>query len=456
MKKVLFSIVGFRDPIPQDDKGEGEGAIVTLAREVKPDEAVLYATYNPQEEESSILENLSHTAEWLKSEELVPEKGVIEEKIKLLDPRNYETLLPKLRDRVEEYFEFASEEINSYINLASGTPQQETALILLSENGYFMNPNLYQVAEPRYAEEGEGRCKMVNPAFLREENLLRAASHHLSNFDFKTAAIHLKQVKNITLYSSRKTLSDFYSELCKSCTKWDHLKYREAFDKLSKISREYERINKLEGVMPLIKRQKDLLQELSKEVESENKENMTDLYHNAKRAYERGRFTETLSRFWRLAEGALFYRLRQGYQIEPTELSESNSRDNLDKIYDYFGRRQRYLTFSNGRKVLSEVFDDKKLGKFESAKINIPYGSSPDDATYSEAKAGEVFGDLRRKRNDSISAHGMKPVSWDGALSSLKIANKLLEIFELKLTSADDYPFSCGVIEKISEHVKQI
>jgi hypothetical protein len=164
--RILVSCIGKRDPWPSEAPRCGPerpappepGALVTLARELRPNEVHLVFTTNDEDDarrvdgcEAQLHEDLPGVPvrRW-------PLEGVT-------DPTDYGRLFPALRGGIGSVLADAArrEEVTTFVNASSGTPQMMVSLLLLVER---FNPYaaVMQVREGRYVPEGESRVRQVS------------------------------------------------------------------------------------------------------------------------------------------------------------------------------------------------------------------------------------------------------------------------------------------------------
>lgn len=198
----------------------------------------------------------------------------------------------------------------------------------------------------------------------------------------------------------------------------------------------------------ILKEQVETLKILQGGSIKETPQNLVDLYFNMQRCFERGNYADVLARFWRMGEGSLYYRLESEWGINPRGLDASPDRGNLAELrkvprYQPTGHRKEFIGFEGGRKALLEVFKDK-------AYIEM-WKSYTKGHHYSGGKVWDEnqIISLINKRNDSIVAHGMKPVSEDNARECLPIAEAMLLALVLDAEQRiREYPFKKELIER--------
>jgi len=435
MLKTLLSFVGEQDPI--SNKTNEEGSIVTLCRQIKPDLVYLIPTAAGLDIKSSTEENAEFTRDWIKDckDEINPDVQVYIRPIMLPDPTDYMEILPKARQQLGEILKELSErEVELHINCSSGTPQLKSTWIILANSGLFSNYHLWQVGNPLHCTE---RVKKLEITFMEEENILLRIQRYVDEFLFQRIAEECENLKRISCYSYRKEKAELLQRIFSAYQSWDLIRYNDAYQRLNSVLNDINRARDLEEQKSVLESQVAFLDKLRGYDAGENEYNLLDLYFNAQRRLERGDYTDTLSRFWRVYEGTLYYYLRKHYNIEPTELARSGSSANLSEIRaSQVTHNPSKLGLRDAEIVLEQVFKDSKYKKMETIKVKVKRGPS-----YQNISLLRIMDELRKRRNSSIVAHGMRPVDEDDAVNSMIAMEAIFQNFfsDVRL---DDFPLS--------------
>jgi hypothetical protein len=184
---------------------------------------------------------------------------------------------------------------------------------------------------------------------------------------------------------------------------WDLLHYYEAYQRLNSIERRWRDTVDAGDIAVILRKQADFLSHLKSESEKETPENLVDILFNAERCFARKAYTDTLARFWRIYEGILYYRLREEYGIEPRNIASGKK-----------------LSLSEADKELRTLQDQPFLNVLKTSLKAMRKSSQQ------EIKVEGLLEELREKRNSSVVAHGMKPVSEEDAANSITAAKALL------------------------------
>lgn len=453
-KKVLISCVGNQDPVSESTGREGP--IVTAARYLKPDLVYLLPSLDKPTVDSSTEENARDTEESIEeAEELDPE--VFRKPLDLEDPTDYPRLREEMTDVLSEIKdELAGKDVSYRVNISSGTPQMEAVWLALADAG-LLQARLLKVANPDKVSEPtvEGRVSRVDIRFLEEGKVLTRTKELVSEYDFRAAAQEVGKLAGITTSVNRKDAAKVLEEIFVAYDHWDMLNIGEVKERLEEVLEENEPIENYLSLLKLIDEQLTALTDFTRTDKvqgygfTENKTNLLDIYHNLVRRYEQHNYADCLARFWRLYEGTLYYLLRR-HDIFPTDIVHKGSKKNRKKLKKWF-RKNRGVTVGSirgekdslrnvyeEREILLDLFDEEKLKKFENTKLDYRQ-----DGEEKASKFDGVFEDLRGRRNDSITAHGLDPVEEGTAKNARTIGKKLLTVvLGLDQEEIDGYSFA--------------
>ena len=426
MLKVLLSYVGVQDPF--SEQTNEEGSILALCRFLKPDVVYLIPTASGLNINSSTEENAELTRDWIIDfkKDINTDVQIFINSIKLEDPTDYSAILPKARSLVGEILQELSEfEYELHINCSSGTPQLKNSWMIMANGGVFDNPQLYQVGNPKYCTE---RIKKLELTFLEEENTLHRIRRNIDEFLFQKIAEECGYLKRVSCYSYRKEKAGLLERIFSAYQSWDLIQYNDAYQRLKSVYYKIRHARDLDQLSEVLEQQVSILAKLHGQETRENRYNLLDLFNNARRRFVRRDYTDTLSRFWRIYEGTLYHHLRENYQVEPSDITKSENRKNAKLIRDYFTEQKNYcpnrLSMRDAEKVLEYTFRDKTFKTLEDFAIEVCRGNSKESVNLIK-----IINELRKSRNDSIVAHGMRPVSKDDAVNSLLVMEKILGIF---------------------------
>lgn len=452
---VLFTCVGERDPIPMQAGQAGEGSIVTLCRRLSPDVVLLLPTggyVEGEERRSSTLEHARLTQEYLEKE-VSQSMEIRMEPLDVSDPRDYGALLQTMRQAVSSFLVSQSDEITSLVNISSGTPQQQAVWLLLVSGGLLPRPRLYQVADPRFVPE-EGRVREVSFTFFEEESLASRATRAISDGWFGAAADLLERLAKVSVSPERQDSAQAAARLLRAYHAWDRYAFREAYERIRAVQRNVGQTKFLEPIHAWLQAQVDVLRVLSssKDESKETPEKLLDLYWNAARCVSRGSYADGLARVWRLLEGSFYILLREA-GVEPVDLERSRSAEAVRQVRDMIGSEVQQLTLYTAQKAL-EALGHQEWQRWKESRLEGVRGPSEAKKTPSWAPVREHIVGLRKLRNESYVAHGMRPVGWSEAETGLRLAGSALETL-LKIR-IDDYPLSNAMLADLANRVARM
>lgn len=420
--KILLSFVGEQDPV--SNTTNEEGSIVTLTREIGPDQVILFPTAAGQGR-SDTQSGAEATSHWLSTElEVCPQVRILP--LELPDPTDYALILPQIHAKLKTIAALFHDDRNEvHLNFSSGTPQMKSVWLLLANSGIFANCHLWQVMNPKFVAPGAARVKELSLIFLEEEDIVSRLDAFAGQFLFHHMADEMGRLRNISLHADRKERAGLLRQLFLAYQAWDLIQYKDAHQLLETTLQNYTSLQKHQPLRQMIVAQADYLRKLKNAGNKETPENLCDLYQNAQRLYIKGIYTDALARFWRVFEGLLYYRLREKYGIEPTDPSRSPNKVNLAALAGIYPDAVKYpsaLGFNRAHVLLSEQYRDPDYCDFLQQPANFREGQQ-------SRKNDNVVRTLRLGRNDSMAAHGMNPVTQIEALDASKILASLCEKF---------------------------
>ncbi|KUK39803.1 MAG: hypothetical protein XD68_0652 [Synergistales bacterium 54_24] len=406
MREVLISFVGNQDPISKNTKEFG--AVITLCQHLKPDIVYLMPTAKGVGICSSTEDNAKETAEYLSElrDEISPGVVCYIRPILVSDPTDFQELLPSIRENIDNILnelKREGEDFELHLNCSSGTPQMCACFYVLAHAGRLLSPHLWQVRNPKATQPGEDRVCEIKLKFLEEESIIGRLRHYLDGYHFEIMSIECQSLSEISVYSGRRNVAELVARALKAYSMWDLLHYREAYQRLNSIERRWRDTVDAGDIAVILRKQADFLSHLKSESEKETPENLVDILFNAERCFARKAYTDTLARFWRIYEGILYYRLREEYGIEPRNIASGKK-----------------LSLFEADKELRTLQDQPFLNVLKTSLKAMRKSSQQ------EIKVEDLLEELREKRNSSVVAHGMKPVSEEDAANSITVAKALL------------------------------
>lgn len=462
----MISCVGTQDPFSEDT--EEPGPILTAVQHLQPDLLYLLPSMEKPDVPSSTEERARETREYASQGLDNPPEMVYIRALDLDDATDYVQLRAEMTEaingiRKEIEKEGEAIEYSYHVNISSGTPQMGSIWLTLADVGLLnrqLEARLWRVTDPRMVEDTSpaGLTEEVELRFIEEDRVLARSVDLIGQYNFGSAAREIANLRELTASLKRKDASEVLEDIFNAYNLWDMLNIREAKERLGRILRKNESIRDYQELTELIDNQ---VEELDRCLEAttgegrliESEVSLLDLFHNAKRRYEQKNYADCFGRFWRIYEGSVYRQLRE-YGVEPTALEESPDPDALREVErDLSYRRdesggKRYsgpVSMKEGKDFLQRKANRyyKPLEKFEKAQLEFRRGKSIQKTTF-----GDKFEDLRVIRNESMSAHGLEPVTEEMAYNSLVCGRKLLEkAFGLDEERIDSYSFSGERVE---------
>lgn len=466
-KQVFFSFVGKRDPFDESnhfvasgkktfagrlsclfsgcscriektpDK-KSEGSILTLCREIRPDIIYLFPSAEGQS-------TTMHNAEIVKKEltKILPNTQCSIFPLNGNDPTDFEDLSREFREKLGRIASELGElqNFSYHINCSSGTQQMAAIAYVFASGGMFPAVQRWQCRDPRFSGD---RVQRIDTNFLEEHTIIEKIKRNLDAYAFTTIADDCALLSNKTTTPQRREIALFFAEVFKAYSYQDTLRYQEAYITLKNSLKGMSSFLDAES-LAILQSQVAALKELLSGNIAETPENLIDLYFNMLRCYERGAYADVLSRFWRVGEGCVYYRLASHWGINPREIFNSPSKEHLELLRrhpDFQNRLPKNMEFKRGRQILREYFEDRDYielwEKYTKKKVKF-------NKSFSDNKIQSII----EKRNDTIVAHGMKPVTEEYAQESLEISEvMLLSLLPDAERRMADFPFKKDTLKK--------
>lgn len=336
-----------------------------------------------------------------------------------------------------------------HLNCSSGTQQMTAVGYVLANSGRLPNIVRWQCKDPERLRSGEARTRRVNATFLEESvyrKKMEAGAERLAFLSVKESSENLSKIASS---EKQSYVGALLAEVFNAYVLMDILRYQDAYVKLRDIERNAECSSLLNNdLKELLRAQVEALKELQGGSIQETPQNLVDLYYNMERCYERGSYADVMARFWRMGEGSIYLRLANKWGIDPRDRDNSPNKQNLALLkrverYQSTGHRKEFIGFEGGRKALLEIFKDKdyiEMWEHYTKKRCYPGGKGWDE--------NRIIS-LINKRNQTLVAHGMKPISEEDAKECRAIAEAmLLALVPDAEKRIEEYPFKKELIKK--------
>lgn len=432
--KVLLSFVGNRDPWPSSEEKpeeipescpegpDGEGAILELCKCLHPDILYLFPSGKKGNEANNTERRAERIREILATRS--PDLSCRILPMNVQDATDFEQLSVALEENVDVMLRGLGETVDSaefHFNCSSGTPQMTALAYVFVNTGRISGCVLQQCKAPNY----KPRVREVKATFLAVNEYIKKARANIENLSFLTARANCLELSKVAATLKQRDVSRFLAKLFSVYNYMDILRYESASAVMHEVSNMPVRHFLRDEHRTLLMEQSRMLAALNnspfenerdKKGRKETPENLLDLYFNMQRCFLRGAYADVLSRFWRICEGSVYYRLESIHGVNPRDLQNSR-KDSLAKLQNsQEGRRfepnakysRQFLGLDHGRYALLHVLD---VGVF---------GGDFDNFFEVDVKKMTI------ERNNVIVAHGMDQVGKDAAEKCAQYAERLL------------------------------
>jgi CRISPR-associated protein (TIGR02710 family) len=284
----------------------------------------------------------------------------------------YETLQPKFRQIKHQYNHIT-------VDYTSGTKAMTGALTILGTI-YEANTLSYITGKRKggIVQPGTEELSIIQPYFAITEQKIKTAIQFFNQNQFNAAITILAQIEKTTTDPKITTRTKPLLNLAKTYELWDKFHHQKAFQILEKIKMEELNLNK-----------RFLGQLLNaKELEPYH---IADLINNAKRrGTEEKKYDDAVTRLYRTIELIAQHQLKRKYNIDSSAAKSTDIPEELSKKWNII---QASPKIKIGLEKAYELLDAK----------NHPLGKK-----FTQDKK---LKDLLSRRNTSILAHNLKPVT---------------------------------------------
>jgi CRISPR-associated protein (TIGR02710 family) len=250
-----------------------------------------------------------------------------------------------------------------------------------------------------------------SPKAIFSHSELNLAKEFILEMRFESALRILSNINPYLLDDYEKTLREDLNNIALAYSSWDkfdHRRFKGYYEKVDFSRKETERF-KVERTIPL------RLIEVSQAIENGRITEwvLADLFNNARRRLDEGKYDDALGRLYRLTEMLAQWRLKARYDIDTGNVV-------LDKIKDLSpAKRDQYES-------LRDQKDGKiKLGMVKSYELlcdlHDPLGSA--------FKNNKRLQGVLSERHKSILAHGTKPITKEACDRLIKEVRNIIAEF---------------------------
>ncbi|MBR1486600.1 MAG: hypothetical protein IJ597_05030 [Synergistaceae bacterium] len=488
-KKVLISFVGMRDPYSEGKakrflrkiKGQetfSEGSVLTTCRKLKPDIVYLLPSSKEKAAQTNTPENHTEDKAYAAQKILTQQLGISECNVMPLMTDNatdYTQLYTCLRNNMRKIFnnlaknypgeqDCINQKYELIFILASGTQQMnQTAQLYLQTVPYEFK--YYRGLEPRHAKDGE-RVIPVQLTVNDETLLLKSIEANVEGYYFHSVIENCERLSQISIIEQRRRRALTMKAIFSAYEYIDLMQYKEAHELLEGafvfFSKHKDKMLEnnpalpIENVCEVLGRQVDFLKLLKEKVdkgdEGEDENNLIDLYYNMLRAYAQGNYADVLSRFWRLREGTMNYRLLLHYCIDRRNLNRKFTDEAKEKK-----RVKAYNELLNSRYADKVDWNNGWVRNDIGALSSLLTGFCYDNPTREfERRFNDQLENLRNIRNRTIVAHGMLPVSKENADYCVTLGKEIVNLIPRGERVSKSYPFKLEDMREVLNLLKYI
>jgi hypothetical protein len=320
---------------------------------------------------------------------------------------------------------------NFCLNVSSGTQQMtQAAQLYLFSSQINTQIRYYQCSAPGFVTKLEDRVREVSAAPLEETALLEQIKDNGKKFQFHSLVKDCRRLSEVSRLKGRQNMAKILSATFSAYENMEQMNYRAAYAVMQEVSG-----FGIPHLTEIVDAQKAFLEHVKEEKEEENTHNLTDLYHNMCRAFNRGNYADVLARFWRLKEGMLYYRLETLYGVNVRHVEKSKNKDNVQKLKNNGGFCNHIPTKGSFKKTNLELFAD----------ILVFLGDKTLEESEKRYKWRNIDGameQVREARNHTYIAHGMKPARKEDAQTCLDLAKEILPLISNGAGIQENYPFT--------------
>lgn len=300
------------------------------------------------------------------------------------------------------------------VDFTSGTKAMSAGLILASFYHKIKKISYITGERNGYGRVISGRERMISlePNLIFFKDLLSEAIDLFNRYQYEGGIQLVEEAKGLLVSEEKYFLvADFIGSLCRIYMNWDRFFHREAFEILNKIEKDNNNNNLLLKfqLKRIINNHKQFL--YKEQAANYCFEKAVDLYHNARRRKEEGKFDDAVARCYRLLEYLAQYQLYQKYQLDTENI-------NVEKLPKTFIVENRIWIKNKGKVDLSLYHSYQllnalgdSLGKYFIDQFN--------NEGKNLKKALEI-------RNHSILAHGFQAIDDKKCDFILSLTEKFL------------------------------
>lgn len=315
----------------------------------------------------------------------------------------------------QEYSKYVDEIINKgykaseiVADYTSGTKSMSSALVnvaISKEIGILSYVYGLRDAQGRVISNTE-RLSTLSPNAIFTEQKITQFKHLFNHYQFDVA---YELLKNSIIHPNFKELADFYMQLSQAYANWDRFNFKKASEYMNSIDIKIAAQLQIKRIIEIHKTQLHKLKQANEQSKL-SEDDIRDLFSNALRRYEEGKYDDCVARLYRLVE-----------MIGQVEFEKEFGTPNDKVPIDFLPERLKelYINKASNQQV--------PLGLTETFEV-LKEKSSNKRAKIFHEKIDE-FKKLLSVRNHSRLAHGQNPISKE---TSEKLIGFIREVFEIK------------------------
>lgn len=385
---ILLTFVGNRDPIAEDTNEEG--SIVTLCRWFRTTEQPLDEVWLLSMDGVG-QRNALNTQNWLVTERLCRSDQVhlfhreaspvdfVAAAQLVFDVVNQ---FPKTSDGSDRVFHF---------NGTSGTPAMKTSGLLLSVAGLLQGGHIWTVLNPVHVQP-EDRVRIQNVAFLREHMIAERIATAVEGSQYQSAIALAQELGTVTVRDTVRKNNAALTAVLRAYRAWDLTDFRNASLQLKKVA-EMDFVPWSQEGRDAFNGQRRWLNNPDLKSHEENPLNLVELYFSIERYHEQERYTDALARGRRLIEGLVHYYYQATFHVNTRQPVQNWIKKLPLDMARFLGPQGPH--------------GHLRRGTLARASAIVKYNMSDAVLSTEDIKA---LDDLMDIRNQSLAAHGMRPV----------------------------------------------
>ncbi len=352
------------------------------------------------------------------ADQIAQELGLVEgESCLFSELRNHDDLELSFEDIVRAFLTLSKLGYHDHdieIDFTTGTKAMTSALVLAGVA--FKCFTLKYIAGERkhgVVISGKERIITFQPNRILAFNSIDQAVSLIRDLRFDTAIEVLENTDAELLDDTYRKKRGVLLELARAYSLWDKFNHRKARGRLGKAKKLWIEISEEFKVLGEFIPDEKVLSKLIGISESIDKgvitwDIMADLFCNARRRFDEGKYDDALARIYRLTEMLAQKVLRDEYNIDTSDVNLSLVPHDLHESLKTLGGKEGKISIGLVRdyEILNSL--DNELGNY-----------------YMENRG---FRGILSVRNQSILAHGLEPVNRSGCEKAFEHFSEMMEI----------------------------